>query len=315
LNGHFKQFKQFKHSIQRWALFSVQHPTLHPTLNIFMNSGELREKFLKFFEKRGHKIVPSSSLLPTDPTVLFTTAGMQQFKDYYTGKPSPYGNRVCSVQKCFRTSDIDEVGDSQHLTFLEMLGNFAFQSDYFKKEAIAWALDFLISEAGLSKLKIWATTFKGDKDVPEDKESREIWQKLGIPQERIFGFGREDNFWGPTGKEGPCGPTTEIHYDLTEKPCKKGKKCRPNCECGRFLELWNLVFNEYYQDAKRGLTPLGENEEEKLILKALKGGALPIDKIIEKTGLAPALVIGTLTIMESRAKVKNLGSNTYTLPG
>jgi len=214
-----------------------------------MTSAELRDKFLKFFEKKGHKIVPSSSLSPTDSSVLFTTAGMQQFKEYFLGKESPFGNRVTSSQKCFRTSDIEEIGDTTHLTFLEMLGNFSF-GDYFKKESIEWALEFLTKDCELKKEKFWITVFEGDKEVAEDKESREIWKELGFPKERIHGFSREDNFWGPTGEEGPCGPTTEIHYDSTGKPCSLSKKCLPNCKCGRFIELWNLVFNEYYQTSR-----------------------------------------------------------------
>ncbi|MBU2634961.1 alanine--tRNA ligase [Patescibacteria group bacterium] len=231
-----------------------------------MTSKEIRNKFLRFFEKKGHKIVPSSSLLPIDPSVLFTTAGMQQFKEYFLGKPSPYGNRVTSSQKCFRTSDIEEVGDTTHLTFLEMLGNFSFAvsaeasgeggEGYFKKESIEWALEFLTKDCKLKKEKLWITVFKGDKEVPKDKESREIWKELGFPKEKIHGFSREDNFWGPTGEEGPCGPTTEIHYELSKKPCSLGKKCLPNCKCGRFIELWNLVFNEFYQDRDKKLTPL-----------------------------------------------------------
>lgn len=220
-----------------------------------MTSKEIRNKFLRFFEKKGHKIVPSSSLLSADPSVLFTTAGMQQFKEYFLGKASPYGNKVASCQKCFRTSDIEEVGDATHLTFLEMLGNFSF-GDYFKKESIKWALEFLTKDCKLKKGKLWITVFKGDKEVPEDKESREIWKELGFAEEKIHGFSREDNFWGPTGKEGPCGPTTEIHYELSKKPCSLGKKCLPNCKCGRFIELWNLVFNEFYQDRDKKLTPL-----------------------------------------------------------
>ena len=220
-----------------------------------MTSKEIRNKFLKFFEEKGHKIVPSSSLLPTDPSVLFTTAGMQQFKEYFLEKSSPYGNRVTSSQKCFRTSDIEEVGDTTHLTFLEMLGNFSF-GDYFKKESIEWALEFLTKDCGLKKGKLWITVFKGDKGVPEDKESREIWKELGFAEEKIHGFSREDNFWGPTGEEGPCGPTTEIHYELSKGPCSLGKKCLPNCKCGRFIELWNLVFNEFYQDRDKKLAPL-----------------------------------------------------------
>ncbi len=220
-----------------------------------MKSEEIRQKFLDFFEKKGHKIVSSSPILSTDPTVLFTTAGMQQFKKYFLGEKSPFGKRTVSCQKCFRTSDIDEVGDGSHLTFLEMLGNFSF-GDYFKKETIEWALEFLTKVCKIPSSKLWIGYFKGDKDVPEDKESCEIWQKSGIPKDRIYGFGREDNFWGPTGEEGPCGPTSEIHYDLTGKACPKGKDCRPNCDCGRFIEVWNLVFNEYYQDRNKKLTPL-----------------------------------------------------------
>ncbi len=220
-----------------------------------MNSRDIREKFLKFFEKRGHKIVPSSSLIPEDPSVLFTTAGMQQFKPYYLGEPSPYGKNVASCQKCFRTSDIDEVGDERHLTFFEMLGNFSF-GGYFKKEAIELAFEFLISELKLPLERIWITVFKGEKDIPEDKESAKIWQNLGIKKEKIFGFPKSENFWGPTGTQGPCGPTTEIHYQVRENPCQKGKDCIPNCECSRFLEIWNLVFNEYFQDERKNLTPL-----------------------------------------------------------
>jgi alanyl-tRNA synthetase len=200
-----------------------------------MNSNELRKKFLNFFEKKGHKIVPSSSLIPTDPSVLFTTAGMQQFKPYYLGELSPYGPNVASCQKCFRTSDIDEVGDERHLTFFEMLGNFSF-GGYFKEEAIQYAFEFLFKELKLPLERAKFTVFKGDEEVPEDKESPRIWQKLGVPKEKIVGMGREDNFWGPTGLEGPCGPTTEIHIDG--------------------IEVWNLVFNEYYKDREGKLTPL-----------------------------------------------------------
>lgn len=224
-----------------------------------MNSFIVRKKFLDFFEKQRHTIVPSSPLLSVDPTVLLTTAGMQQFKEYYLGKPLPYGKRTTSVQKCFRTSDIDEIGDKFHLTFLEMLGNFSF-GDYFKKETIKFAHELLVNEYKLSISDLWITYFKGDPSVssgqviPEDKESQELWQKMGIPRERMFGFGREDNFWGPTGEEGPCGPTTEIHFDLTKKPCSREKNCIPNCDCGRFVEVWNLVFNEYYYSREGQLT-------------------------------------------------------------
>jgi len=200
-----------------------------------MTSNTLRKEFLNFFEKRGHKIVSSSSLIPTDPSVLFTTAGMQQFKEYFLGKEFPYGENVATSQKCFRTSDIEEVGDENHLTFLEMLGNFSF-GGYFKETATKLAYEFLFKELKLPLEKAIFTVFAGNKDVPEDKESAEIWKKLGIPENRIKKCGKEDNFWGPTGEEGPCGPTTEIHFNNTE--------------------IWNLVFNEYFQDKNGKLTLL-----------------------------------------------------------
>ncbi|OGZ17400.1 MAG: alanine--tRNA ligase [Candidatus Nealsonbacteria bacterium RBG_13_36_15] len=264
-----------------------------------MTSIEIRQRFLDFFKEKGHKIVPSSSLLSSDPTVLLTTAGMQQFKEYYLNKPSPYGNRVTSCQKCFRTSDIDEVGDDSHLTFLEMLGNFSF-GDYFKTKTIEFAYELLVKKYKIPEFRLWITYFGGDENVPEDNESQKIWQKLGIPREKIFGFDRKDNFWGPTGEEGPCGPTTEIHFDLTQKPCPKGENCRPNCDCGRFVEVWNLVFNEYYQDKEKNLTPLKQKGVdtgmgfERLIMVLQKKSSVfdidlsePIIKEIEKNTQKP----------------------------
>lgn len=220
-----------------------------------MNSNELREKFLRFFEEKGHKRVPASSLVPADSSVLFTTAGMQQFKTYFLGEESPYGSKVVSSQICLRTSDINSVGDETHLTFFEMLGNFSFGA-YFKKETIEYAFEFLTEECNLSKERLWFTYFKGDKNLLEDKESRNYVINLGIRESKIIGFDRKENFWGPTGNEGPCGPTGEIHYDLTGKPCSLGKKCLPNCPCGRFVELWNLVFNEYFSNSKKELSTL-----------------------------------------------------------
>jgi alanyl-tRNA synthetase len=200
-----------------------------------MKSFEIRENFLNFFKKKGHIIVSSSSLIPDDSSVLFTTAGMQQFKPYYLGIKSPYGPNVTSSQKCFRTSDIDSVGDNSHLTFLEMLGNFSF-GGYFKKESIEMAYHFLKDVCGINKGKLSVTVFNGDNEVPKDHESLEIWKKFGFyPENNNLKFsGREDNFWGPTGLEGPCGPTTEIYINGTE--------------------VWNLVFNEYFMDRNKKLT-------------------------------------------------------------
>lgn len=221
-----------------------------------MSADTLRKSFLDFFAARGHRIVPSSSLIPDDPSVLFTTAGMQQFKPYYTGELDPKtaihsgvgaslaSRRVATVQPCIRTSDIEEVGDDTHLTFFEMLGNFSFGAlgpdpelaeglrPYFKKEAIAWGHEFV---KDVLKLPIaYVTVFGGDNEIPEDKESYEFWRKLGL--EDIRRRGREDNFWGPTGSEGPCGPTTEIY--------------------ARGIEVWNIVFNEYYCNKNKSFTKL-----------------------------------------------------------
>lgn len=211
-----------------------------------MNSAELRKKFLDFFEKHGHAIVPSSSLLPADPSVLFTTAGMQQFKPYYLGEPSPWGKNVASCQKCIRTSDIEEVGDERHLTFFEMLGNFSF-GGYWKKEAIQLAYDFTVKELGL---KIdYVTVYKGSDNVPFDEESFKIWQELGVSDIRKEG---NDNFWGPTGNGGPCGPTTEIYV--------KG------------IEIWNIVFNEYFCDGSREQLDTGKAKLTPLEIKGIDTG-------------------------------------------
>ena len=200
-----------------------------------MQSFELRKRFLKFFKEKGHQIVLSSSILPSDPSVLFTTAGMQQFKPYYIGEKSPYGLNVVSCQKCIRTSDIDEVGDESHLTFLEMLGNFSF-GGYFKEEAIKMACEFLFDELKLSIDKVFFTVFKGNEDIPLDTKSIEILKKMGISEDKIKKYPKEDNFWGPTGESGPCGPTLEIYFNG--------------------IEIWNLVFNEYYMDKDKILSPL-----------------------------------------------------------
>ena len=214
-----------------------------------MTSKEIRQKFLDFFKKKGHMVVPSSSLIPEDPTVLLTSAGMQQFSKYLLGEEKPPYIRATSVQKCFRTSDIDLVGDRDHLTFFEMLGNWSF-GDYFKKEAFETAWEFLTKEMKMDPKRLWITVFKGEQAIPQDEEAIKLWQELGIPRENISEFGMEDNFWGPVGETGPCGPTSEVHYDLTGKPCSKGKNCKPNCECGRFTEIWNLVLMQYKKNER-----------------------------------------------------------------
>jgi alanyl-tRNA synthetase len=206
-----------------------------------MNSNDIRASYLKFFEERGHKVVPSSSLIPYgDPTLLLTSAGMVQFKPYFTGKTVPSSTRMASCQKCFRTTDIESVGDPTHLTFFEMLGNFSI-GDYFKKEAIAWAWEFVIQYLKLPKEKLWVTIFY------DDNVAHDLWRGQNVPEERIVRLGEKDNFWGPAGVSGPCGPCSEIHYDLgKEYGCGK-PDCKPGCDCKRFTEIWNLVFPEFNQ--------------------------------------------------------------------
>jgi alanyl-tRNA synthetase len=230
-----------------------------------MNSMALRQKFLKFFKKRGHKIVPSSSLIPKDETVLLTSAGMQQFIPYLSGEEDILNDfkerHLCSIQKCFRTPDIEEVGDDTHNTFFEMMGNWSIGEDsqkgYFKEGAIEMALDFFVNELCLDKNKFWITIFKGDKSIPRDNESFKIWEKNGIPSNRIVEFGFQDNFWGPVGEIGPCGPCSEIHYDRGVKYGCQDPKCGPNCEkCNRFVELWNLVFMEYNKNQDKTYSKL-----------------------------------------------------------
>jgi alanyl-tRNA synthetase len=214
-----------------------------------MTGDELREKYLIFFEQKGHKVIPSSSLIPHgDPTLLLTSAGMVQFKPYFTGEAVPPSPRLASCQKCFRTTDIGSVGNFKHLTFFEMLGNFSI-GDYFKKEAIGWAWEFVLDWLKIPKEKLWITIFL------DDDESFRYWREIGVSAERIVRCGEKDNFWGPAGETGPCGPCSEIHYDFGEQfSC--GPDCSPSCGCGRFLEIWNLVFTEYYQDAQKKRTPL-----------------------------------------------------------
>jgi len=208
-----------------------------------MNARELKKKYLDFFESKGHKIIESSSLIPeNDPTVLFTTAGMHPLVPFLLGQKHPMGKRIANVQKCLRTDDIEEVGDAFHNTFFEMLGNWSF-GDYFKKEAITMSYEFLVKHLKIDPERISVTVFAGDKDAPRDEESVGVWINLGIPRQRIFFNPKKDNWWGPAGKTGPCGPDTEIFFDTKKKKCSKN--CRPGCNCGKYFELWNLVFMEY----------------------------------------------------------------------
>lgn len=224
-----------------------------------MRAQELREIYLKFFKERGHSVIASASLFPEDdPTVLFTSAGMHPLVPYLLGQPHPEGKRVTNVQKCLRTTDIDEVGDTVHLTFFEMLGNWSF-GDYWKKEAITWSYEFLTSKKwlGFNPDKLSVTVFAGDKDSPRDEEAADSWRSVGIPDERIYFLSKEDNWW-IAGNAGPCGPCTEMFIEVDEIP-KCGPDCRPGCNCGHFVEVWNDVFMSYRKLEDGSYEPLKMN--------------------------------------------------------
>jgi len=214
---------------------------------------QLRELFKKFWGERDHKEVPPISLVPqNDPTTLFTGSGMQQLVPYLLGEPHPMGKKLFNIQPCFRSQDINEVGDNRHTTFFEMMGNWSL-GDYFKKEQLSWFWQFLTEELKLPKEKLFVSVFGGTKEIPEDKETYEIWKSLGVPEERIFKYGADKNWWSRAGEPKdmpagePGGPDSEVFYEFTQVEHNKkfGEKCHPNCECGRFLEIGNSVFMEY----------------------------------------------------------------------
>ncbi|MEI3387433.1 MAG: alanine--tRNA ligase [Clostridia bacterium] len=217
-----------------------------------MKAIEIRNKFLEFFKKHNHTIIPSAPLIPeNDPSVLFTTAGMQPLVPYLLGEKHPGGKRIADYQKCVRTVDIDSVGDNRHLTYFEMLGNWSL-GDYFKKEAIAMSYKFLTEELGIDPEKLSVTCFAGDADAPKDIEAFEAWKNAGIPEEKIYFYGKEDNWW-IAGEEGPCGPDTEMFLDTGKPACSEN--CQPSCNCGKYVEIWNNVFMEYYK-SKDGIKKL-----------------------------------------------------------
>ena len=210
-----------------------------------MKAIEIRNKYLNFFKNHGHKIIPSAPLIPeNDPSVLFTTAGMQPLVPYLLGEKHPEGTRLTDYQKCLRTNDIDEVGDNRHLTYFEMLGNWSL-GDYFKEESVAMSFEFLTKELGIPVEKLSVTCFAGDEDAPRDEVTAECWKKAGIPEDRIYYYGKDDNWW-IAGEEGPCGPDTEMFYDTGKPACSPD--CQPSCGCGKYVEIWNNVFMEYYKN-------------------------------------------------------------------
>ncbi len=209
-----------------------------------MKAIEIRNKYLNFFKEHGHVVIPSASLIPeNDPSVLFTTAGMQPLVPYLLGEKHPSGTRLTDYQKCLRTNDIEEVGDNRHLTYFEMLGNWSL-GDYFKEESIQMSFDFLTKELQIPVEKLSVTVFAGDDDCPRDEVAAECWKKAGILDGHIYYYGKDDNWW-IAGEEGPCGPDTEMFYDTGKPAC--GPDCQPSCDCGKYVEIWNNVFMEYFK--------------------------------------------------------------------
>ena len=222
-----------------------------------LTMAELRKLFLQFFSEKGHTVIPSASLIPeNDPTVLFTTAGMHPLVPYLMGEAHPAGTRLTDVQKCVRTGAIDEVGDASHLTFFELLGNWSL-GDYFKHESIAWSWEFLTDEKwlGIDKDRLYFTCFEGNENAPRDTYSHDRWVEMGVDPSHIFYLGAKHNWWIP-GTSGPCGPDTEIFFDTGKEKCCES--CDPSCSCGKYLEIWNNVFMEYFQPVNEPLRPLAK---------------------------------------------------------
>ena len=220
-----------------------------------MKAIEIRNKYLKFFEEHGHKVIPSSPLIPeNDPSVLFTTAGMQPLVPYLLGEKHPEGKRLTDYQKCLRTVDIDEVGDNRHLTFFEMMGNWSL-GDYFKEEAISMSFEFLTKHLNIPVDKLYVTCFAGDEDCAKDELAASCWEKAGLPKDHIYFFGKDNNWW-IAGEEGPCGPDTEMFLDTGKEPCSE--HCDPSCDCGKYVEIWNNVFMEFYKHKDGSYTKLSQ---------------------------------------------------------
>ena len=266
-----------------------------------MKAIEIRNKYLNFFKEHGHKVIPSAPLIPeNDPSVLFTTAGMQPLVPYLLGEPHPLGKRITDYQKCVRTNDIDEVGDNRHLTYFEMLGNWSL-GDYFKEESIKMSFEFLTKELGIPVEKLSVTVFAGDEDCPRDEESAKHWKDAGILDGHIYYYGKDDNWW-IAGETGPCGPDTEMFYDTGKPACSPD--CQPSCGCGKYVEIWNNVFMEYFKDEKGYSKLKQQNVDTGLGLERmtmlLQGKETPFDTEIFKPVMDKLVELQKVDIIESR---------------
>jgi alanyl-tRNA synthetase len=258
-----------------------------------VNAADIRDLYRDFFVERGHLAGEPASLVPAgDTSVLFTTAGMQQYKPYFLGVEKPPASRITTCQRSFRTSDVENVGKTaRHLTFFEMLGNFSF-GDYFKAEAVEWALE-LSDELGIDREKIWVSVFGGDAQVPADEEAVQLWKAHGFTDERIVRLGRGDNFWGPAGPTGPCGPCSELYFDFGPGMGCDDPDCKPGCDCDRFLEYWNLVFVQYDMDETGALTPLPKGSiDTGMGLERIAGITQGVTNVFETDLFAPLVARG-----------------------
>ncbi len=266
-----------------------------------MKAIEIRNKYLEFFKKHGHAVIPSASLIPeNDPSVLFTTAGMQPLVPYLLGEKHPEGTRLTDYQKCVRTNDIDEVGDNRHLTYFEMLGNWSL-GDYFKEESIKMSFEFLTKELQIPVEKLSVTCFAGDEDCPRDEVSAKVWKDAGILDGHIYFYGKDDNWW-IAGEEGPCGPDTEMFYDTGKTAC--GPDCQPSCDCGKYVEVWNNVFMEYYKD-KNGYSKLKQQNVDtglglERMTMLLQGKETPFDTELFLPVMEKIQELQKVDIIESR---------------
>ena len=266
-----------------------------------MKAIEIRNKYLNYFKSKGHKVIPSAPLIPeNDPSVLFTTAGMQPLVPYLLGEKHPEGTRLTDYQKCVRTNDIDEVGDNRHLTYFEMLGNWSL-GDYFKEESIAMSYEFLTKELGIPSEKLSVTVFKGDEDCPRDEVAANAWKKAGILEDHIYYYGKDDNWW-IAGEEGPCGPDTEMFYDTGKPACSDD--CQPSCDCGKYVEIWNNVFMEYFKD-KNGYSKLKQKNVDtglglERMAMLLQGKETPFDTELFEPVMKKLEELQKVDIIESR---------------
>lgn len=267
-----------------------------------MKAIDIRNKYLKFFEAHGHKIIPSAPLIPeNDPSVLFTTAGMQPLVPYLLGEKHPEGARLTDYQKCVRTNDIEEVGDNRHLTYFEMLGNWSL-GDYFKEESIQMSFDFLTKELQIPVEKLSVTVFAGDEDCPKDEVAAQCWKKAGILDGHIYYYGKDDNWW-IAGEEGPCGPDTEMFYDTGKPAC--GPDCQPSCDCGKYVEIWNNVFMEYFKDKEGKYTKLSQRNVDtglglERMAMLLQGKETPFDTELFKPVMDKLFELQKIDNIESR---------------